>query len=92
MLVSREDPGISNIEGPFTFGQRLGIVFIVEAAFLSLFSVLGLLLYITVSWEPTDKQKDVNIVLQVRCQKNEEISTMVVVYSPPCILPFDDDL
>ncbi|PAV21999.1 hypothetical protein PNOK_0195600 [Pyrrhoderma noxium] len=47
MLVSREDPGISSIEGPFTFGQRLGIVFIVEAAFLSLFSVLGLLLYIT---------------------------------------------
>ena len=54
MLVSREDPGISSIEGPFTFGQRLGIVFIVEAAFLSLFSVLGLLLYITVSWEATD--------------------------------------
>lgn len=48
-LVPREGAA-GPVPAVFTFGQRLGIVFIVEAAFLSLFSVIGLLAYISVSF------------------------------------------
>lgn len=50
-MVVREgsDPDVSLRNDAFTFGERLGMVFIVEAAFLSLFSVIGLLIYISVS-------------------------------------------
>ena len=50
-LVSREDsPTVSTDSNPlFNFGARLGIVFIIQAAFLSLLAVLILLSYITVS-------------------------------------------
>lgn len=48
--VSAEDSGPVVVpDGSFTFGTRLGLVFIVEAAFLSLLSVLFLLVYILVS-------------------------------------------
>ena len=62
-------------EPPFDFGMRLGLVFIIEAATLSLFSVLGLLLYIAVSLDQSNAKNDtLNTVLrkvhhdQVECE------------------------
>lgn len=53
LLYLREDLGTAEVTGTFTFAKRLGIVFIVEAAFLSLFSVLGLLSYISFATRKT---------------------------------------
>ena len=41
--------GSSNQYPAFDFNTRLGLVFITEAAFVSLFAVTGLLIYIFVS-------------------------------------------
>ena len=51
----------NGISGPsFDFGTRLGIVFIVEAAFVSLFAVLSLLVYIAVSLVSRDPYSCLN--------------------------------
>ncbi|KAL5495464.1 hypothetical protein ACEPAI_927 [Sanghuangporus weigelae] len=46
MSDSSKEGAVGDVDDEFAFGTRLGIVFIVEGAFLSLLSVLGLLAYI----------------------------------------------
>ncbi|EJD04169.1 uncharacterized protein FOMMEDRAFT_155289 [Fomitiporia mediterranea MF3/22] len=56
--LAKEGSGTTDVTNDdFTFGQRLGIVFITEAAFLSLFSVLGLLGYIAFSARKTQGKR-----------------------------------
>ena len=49
-----DSPTCLAADPPFGFGIRLGLVFIIEAAAMSLFSVLVLLSYIGVSLDPLD--------------------------------------
>jgi hypothetical protein len=61
----------STPETPFDFGTRLGLVFIIEAAFLSALAVTWVLLYIGVCGLFHVAASSLDIYTLVQCGKNQ---------------------